>query len=313
MTEPAFSVVIPAYNQEDLVGWALKSVQRQTRPDWEAIVVDDGSTDDTADTVRGLAEADQRIRLITKENRGSSAARNAGIAVSRAPLISFLDSDDMLLPRYLEVMGSALAATPGAGLAYTDAWALDVDRGRFRRATAMSGSRPPDVAPDNPVEVMKLLVHLNFIWISSTLTRRALEDAGPFREDLLFAEDAELWFRVLACGYRAVRPPGILGVKRERAEAKSQEHVRNIGGFQAVLRGVSEDPEMPAEVRELADARIRTLEWQRRAFSGESRLLSVGLATRLRLGRFKRAVLPSREWRETPAAVKEAFPDLQGI
>jgi glycosyltransferase involved in cell wall biosynthesis len=98
---PLFSVVIPTFNRRDLVPRAIESVLSQTSDDFEIIVVDDGSTDDTGDVVRGIA--DPRIRLVSlTRNQGPAAARNAGIAVARGELISLLDSDDEYLPTFLE-------------------------------------------------------------------------------------------------------------------------------------------------------------------------------------------------------------------
>ena len=314
MTAPAFSVIIPAYNERELVGHAIRSVQAQDRSDWEAIVVDDGSTDGTADAVRELAEGDPRIELVSKENAGLSAARNTGIRRARAELISFLDSDDMWLPGYLSAMWDALESNPQAGFAYTDAWALDVDTHRFRRATAMASCQPPAVLPEDPAEVMKLLIRQNFIWVSATVRRQALDDAGLFDEDMKSAEDIELWFRVLARGYRVVRPPGVLGVKRERSDAMSRQDLKNVENLQLVMRKVAEDESLPPDVRDLAAERIGSLERWRRALSGDSRLLALGLAIRLRLGKIQRAILRRRLWRsEPPPEVQRAFGDLQSI
>ena len=100
--EPLVSVVVPAYNRGDCIERALSSIQGQTHGNWEALVVDDGSTDATRDVVERLARSDPRIRLIRHEkNRGAQAARNSGIDAARGEWISFLDSDDTWLPHSL--------------------------------------------------------------------------------------------------------------------------------------------------------------------------------------------------------------------
>lgn len=312
MSGPRFTVVIPAFNEEGIVGDAIRSVQAQTRPDWVATVVDDGSRDGTAEVVREIAAGDQRVRLLSKENEGLSAARNSAIEIADTELISFLDADDRWLPTYLERMAAALDAAPDAGMAYTDAWALDTDRGRFRRATAMSSCRPPDVLPPEPDQIMRLLVRQNFIWVSVTMRRVALEQAGRFRADMTSAEDIELWFRLLAKGWTLVGPVGVLGIKGERPEAMSRQDLKNFVNLQRVMGLVCENPEVPEDVKELARDEVRTLERWRLALSGESRLLSAGLAARLHLGKVKRFLLARREWRrEPPPEVREAFGDLQ--
>jgi len=311
LNTPAFTVVIPAFNERELLPHAVRSVQAQTRKDWEAFVVDDGSSDGTAEAIRPFAQADQRIHLISKPNEGLSAARNTAIERSRAPLISLLDADDMWLPGYLGSMAKALEANPTAGWAYTDAWALDADNGKFRRGTATSSLEQPTVLPENPVEMMKLLIRQNFIWVSATIRRSALNDAGLFDPELKSAEDIDLWLRILARGYSVVRTKEILGIKREREEAMSREGLKNVTNLQEVMTRVAGDETIPAEVRTIAAERINSLERWRLALSGESRMLALGLALRLKLGTVKRALLRRHEWlSEPPAEVQAAFPEL---
>lgn len=105
---PAVSVIIPAYNASEWLPAALGSLSAQTCPDWEAMVVDDGSTDSTAAAAQRLAAKDARIRLLRQANAGVSAARNAGIAASEGEYICFLDADDLLHPQALELALGAL-------------------------------------------------------------------------------------------------------------------------------------------------------------------------------------------------------------
>ncbi len=93
------TIVIPLYNKRSLVERAIRSIQEQTFEDWRLIVVDDGSTDDGGDIVRGIA--DGRIELIRQSNQGPGAARNAGIARAESEFIAFLDADDQWYPWYL--------------------------------------------------------------------------------------------------------------------------------------------------------------------------------------------------------------------
>ena len=98
------SIIIPAYNRGHKISEALKSIQEQTFPDWEAIVVDDGSTDDTVAVVEEFCRNDSRIVMLRhKLNRGAQAARNTGIKAARGEWIAFLDSDDQWLPESLEL------------------------------------------------------------------------------------------------------------------------------------------------------------------------------------------------------------------
>jgi len=111
---PAVSVVIPLHNKGPYIARALNSVLAQTFQDFEVIVVDDGSTDDGAEVVRGFD--DPRIRLIQQENQGVSAARNRGIEAARAELVAFLDADDEWMAGFLETIMRLRTLYPEAGL-----------------------------------------------------------------------------------------------------------------------------------------------------------------------------------------------------
>jgi glycosyltransferase involved in cell wall biosynthesis len=112
--KPAVSVVIPLFNKGPYIARALNSVLSQTFQDFEVIVVDDGSTDNGRDVVRGFG--DPRIRLIQQENRGVSEARNRGIDAANTMLIAFLDADDEWLSRFIDTILRLRALFPEAGL-----------------------------------------------------------------------------------------------------------------------------------------------------------------------------------------------------
>jgi glycosyltransferase involved in cell wall biosynthesis len=115
-------VVIPCYRQAEYLAEAVESVVGQTYRDWEIVIVDDGSPDDTAAAAESLiaAHPDRRIRLLRQANEGLAAARNAGIAASSGRYILPLDADDILLPEMLERTTALLDAEPGVAIAYTD-------------------------------------------------------------------------------------------------------------------------------------------------------------------------------------------------
>jgi glycosyltransferase involved in cell wall biosynthesis len=119
---PAVSVVIPCYEQAEFLGEAVASVISQTWTDWEIVIVDDGSKDDTARTAQRLVEQHphHRIRLLSQQNQGVSAARNNGIAISTGRYILPLDADDMLKPPMLERTVAILEGNRSVSIAYTD-------------------------------------------------------------------------------------------------------------------------------------------------------------------------------------------------
>ena len=113
---PAISVIIPVFNTEPYLANCLASIYGQTFENFEAIVVDDGSTDGSADIARTIAEKDSRFRIVSQENKGLSEARNAGIEVAQGDWITFVDSDDMLAPNFLHALFDAIMET-GADIA----------------------------------------------------------------------------------------------------------------------------------------------------------------------------------------------------
>lgn len=241
-----------AHNSAATIGQAIGSVLLQTRHDWELIVVDDGSTDSTAAIASSFDDA--RIRVVGQENRGPAAARNAGLRLARAPLVSTLDSDDLWLPDYLAVMGRALEAAPEAALAYTDAWVLDDATGRIRKTTEMAWQEPPDPPPEEPGAFFEELLRRNFVYNSVSARRDVLLALGGYDERLLTGEDWELWLRVAASGARCVRAPGILGVHRDHAHSLSADTRRMRAGKLEVYRIVERDWETDDGVRALARA-----------------------------------------------------------
>jgi glycosyltransferase involved in cell wall biosynthesis len=256
---PRYSIVVPAYNAAAYVESAIRSALLQSEHDLEVIVVDDGSEDDTAARVRRID--DERVRLIEQTNRGPSAARNRGIAAARGDLVVMLDSDDLLLPEYLELMGRALAAAPGAGFAYTDAWVLDAASGRVRRTTMTSNQRPPRTPPNEPAAFFALLLERNFVCPTVTVRREALGQVGGFDERLWRAEEWELWLRLTAAGFGASRAARTLAVHRDRSGSLSTDLAKMIEGIREVYRIVAEEYAVDEALKERA--RVRRAAWQR--------------------------------------------------
>jgi len=116
---PLVSIVMPTFNRADTIGRAIASVLAQTHEDWDLIVVDDGSTDDTAARIQGM---DARIRILRQDNQGVTAARNTGLAAVRGDLVAFLDSDDEWLPHHLALAVAFFAACPDQQLLTSEFW-----------------------------------------------------------------------------------------------------------------------------------------------------------------------------------------------
>ncbi len=116
MSVPKFSIVIPVRDRADLIGQTLESIRCQSFDGYEVMVVDDGSTDGTPESVHLCSKKDPRFRLISQNPTGRSAARNTGIENSIGEWLVFLDSDDLLQPRALETFSSLIDSCPSGGM-----------------------------------------------------------------------------------------------------------------------------------------------------------------------------------------------------
>ena len=296
-----FSVIVPAFNAATTVGSAIASVLSQTRTDFEVIVVDDGSTDATRETVERIS--DPRVNLASQPNRGPSAARNAGIKLARGELISFLDSDDLWLPSYLGRAAHALEATANVGFAYTDAYAFDSHSGKVRRRTAMGRMRPPIPPPEDRDAFLLELLERNFIYNSTTVPKSVLEAVGGYDEAKTTAEDYDLWLRIITHGYRAAWIPGEHALYRLHAAQESRNLAKMGRGLFGVYQDLSKE-EMPSTAhRELLARRLRETEQNMRI---SSRIAAAIIPQRL-IKAVKRAGI-GEAWYDTPPAdVAAAF------
>lgn len=188
---------MPAYNSGAYIAEAVRSVQAQTYPDWELVVVDDGSTDETAGIVRDISRADARVRYIFQQNGGQGKARNAGLRHARGDLIAFLDSDDLWLRDKLELQVEVLRREK-ADLVFSDGFIFEgEDTESDSQTFAVICGRYAGA------EMLRLLLIFNRIPVLSVLARReSIEGAGLFAEGREYqnCEDYELWLRLARRG-----------------------------------------------------------------------------------------------------------------
>jgi glycosyltransferase involved in cell wall biosynthesis len=217
---PLVSVIIPAYNCAAFIREAVDSALAQDDAAVEVIVVDDGSTDDTAAI---LASYGDRIRLLSQANRGCAAARNLGLSHARGRYVAFLDGDDAWWPGKLRHQLQALAQT-GHRMAYSRfiAWHPDA-AGRYPPAERMFSSEGMAQVSDcalvtgNTYEALLLDC---IVWTSTVLVEKtALDQAGGFDESLELGEDYDLWLRLS-------RSLPMLGL--EQPTALYRQHPRSI-------------------------------------------------------------------------------------
>jgi glycosyltransferase involved in cell wall biosynthesis len=210
---PFVSVVIPTFNRAHQVQAALKSVLAQTYPEFEVIVVDDGSTDGTGEAIQRLISQQlgngKRIRYFFQPNQGQSAARNKGIAEGCGDWIAFLDSDDVWLPEKLEWQFRAIEEFKDKCCAcITDARLVD-NFGKDTTAFCQWGKRYERTLGMDPEASATLVRCREPFWVSNLLVRTdVVKQVGSFDADLGYAEDHDFLFRLsLATTFCYVNKP----------------------------------------------------------------------------------------------------------
>lgn len=178
---PQVSIISPCYNQDKYLSEAIDSVLAQTLQEWELIVVDDGSTDNSAEIAQAYAAKDNRIKYVWQENAGPSAARNKGVALTSAPLLFFLDGDDRLHPEILQRGVEYMQSHDDCVLYYTRAQFFDKRSGEF----VLNYTSYRDELTANNIDCACMIRRTDFLRV------------GGFDEDLRGYEDWEFFIRLL--------------------------------------------------------------------------------------------------------------------
>lgn len=203
---PEVSVVMPAYNAEKYISESINSVVSQSFKNWELIIIDDGSVDQTAAIVKNFCQKDERIIYYHQRNKKQGLARNAGIERSRGALIAFLDADDIWLPEKLETMVGELKKS-GHDLLFSDTFILEESAG------VNSGQLPktysvPEKQYSGYDGLKEFLEYNKIPTLTVVLKKEPLVQVGMFN-DRSMAEDYEVWLKLLLNGntFRSVAKP----------------------------------------------------------------------------------------------------------
>lgn len=279
---PRFSVTIPAYNAASTLAETVASVQAQTFADWELVIVDDGSTDDTRALAEGLASADPRIRVISQENRGSGGAYNTAVRNARADLLVMLSADDLLMPQHLATMDAFIAENPDAAVFTCGGW-YEYEDGRRELQRLHEAWVSPEGAS------MADLLSACFFGAGAVYRRDVFDSVGGFREDI-YAEDYLYWLMALAHGYRHRYIDHPLAIHRRNAVQKSAAALRvrqadEHAVTEVLASGLLGEEDLAAARRVMRGLR-RNIAIRRAAGA----VLGHGLATRLlgRVGAWRR-------------------------
>jgi len=244
-----FSVIIPVYNGEKFIDTAINSVLSQTFTDWELIIVNDGSSDNTLQVLQKYTSSD-KILVINQENGGVSAARNNGIAHAKGTHIAFLDADDIWYPNHLEVMHDLINKYPSAGLYGTFTKTQLVNGGEITECDFFN-NRDTDVL----LEDFFAAYHMDksakmFTVITTCISKEALTKTGGFPVGCKIGEDLELSLRVAAYFPVALSKIATALYQKENSSATKDKSFDPDWGFFETVKELYLDTEIPDSKKE---------------------------------------------------------------
>ncbi len=243
-----FSIILPVYNGAHVIGEAIESVLAQTEPDWELIIIDDGSVDHTREVLQPYA-VNGKIQIIFQQNSGVSAARNAGAKRAKGAYFAFLDADDVWYPNHLAVMRDLIEKYPTAGL-----------YGTFTRTELQNGGklddcnfldRNEDVLLEDFFEAYSNDRSAKvFTIITTCIAAGAFAKAGGFPKECAIGEDLELSLRVAA-----YYPVVLSGMATAVYRKQNSTATKNVSfdpdwGFFDTVEPLYSDAGIPAKKRE---------------------------------------------------------------
>ncbi|MCL4294781.1 MAG: glycosyltransferase [Anaerolineae bacterium] len=238
---PRASVIIPCFNHGHYLGEAVQSVLNQTFPDFEVIIVDDGSTDNTPEVAQAFTDC--RIRYVWQENKGLPAARNTGIRASSGEYVAFLDADDWFLPDKLEWQAGFLDEHPGVGIV-AGGWIETDEQGRSLQTVEPWHWKPH-------LGLAECVMGVPVVPSSVQVRRCWLDAVRLFDECLHWREDWDLWLRLVADGCRFEWLPIIVCRYRLSGSNMARNAKRMRDGGLVALDKLYTRPDLPDDVRAL--------------------------------------------------------------
>jgi len=231
LAPPLVSIITPAYNSSGFIAETLKAALAQTCADFELIVVDDESTDDTIDVVHEIAAGDPRVIVMVSPHGGPATARNVALDAVRGRFIALLDSDDVWMPQYLESQLTILGRHRDCAIVTANAF----NRGGWLDGQPIWRS----TRGVRRLSLRDLIRRENSVCIMSVFRREVLDRIGGFDHRYTGNEDYEFWLRAANAGFGIVQNLQPLGYYRRRDDSVSSNDVRMLHGITAVLESVS--------------------------------------------------------------------------
>jgi glycosyltransferase involved in cell wall biosynthesis len=261
------TVVMPAYNTARYIRQAIESALAQTVRDFELIVVDDGSTDGTAEIVEEFAQRDARVRLIRQPNQGIGAARNTAMAHGSGCWFALLDSDDLWFPTYLAEQFAVITRRPD--LAVLSANALNLGGPNDGRPY-QNAFYPHEI---QHVSLLELIRREDAVCILSMFRREVVDTIGGFDTDLRSSEDYDFWLRAAVAGFRIGFNPKPLGAYRRRTDSVSADEARMLEAIVIPLERVRQICECRPDIHEAAGRQLARFARRRLVVSAKKALL----------------------------------------
>lgn len=280
---PLVSIVTPAYNSSAYIGETIAAARAQTMSDFELLIVDDGSTDDTIDAVHRASDGDPRVRVLHAAHGGPAAARNVALAAGRGRFYALLDSDDVWVPTYLAEQVAQLDRHPEIAI---------VSANGFSRGGPLDG-RPlwAETSGVHEVGLHDVLTNDLAVLVMAVFRREVFERIGGFDPAYTGNEDYEFWIRAANAGFRILQHRRPLVHYRRRPDSLSSDEIRMLRGMIGVLQSAAQrrgpiERERDAIDRQLAHLREEMVRIQMRsslaARDGRTAALSLKTLSELR-------------------------------
>jgi len=294
---PAVSVIMPAFDAERYLPAAIDSVLRQTYADLELLIVDDGSSDETAQIGRWYAARDPRVRVLQQPNAGPGPARNTGFRAAQGRYLAFLDSDDEWDDTFLAEHVAILDARPD----------VDVVIGNARNRGGARDGQPsrPVRGEGMPITLAEILADETCLFIMAVFRREVVDAVGGFDPDLLTNEEYEMWIRAALAGFTFTRHTKPLGWYSCRAGSLSSSDRLMLTGILRVFAKTR--PSLPAgsPERAILDRQVVRFEAEVARIERKQRLIAVAPLVGHLLLKLRRTLRHLRERSEQVKVVPE--------
>jgi len=238
--KPRFSVVVPAYNASRTLSETLESIRCQDFDDWECVVVDDGSADETPATVAGFRDRDSRFALVQQSNMGAAVAYKTAISAASSDLLVICAADDLLLPTHLKAMDEFIRVNPGFDIYSSNGQYLYDDSG-LRRVVYEDS----DWRSERSLSLEQVIMQC-FYSVGAVVRRSAYEAVGGHRRGV-YTDDYDLWLRAMARGAKHKYTPQVLSVHRvsdfQQSANLKRLYESNLDVYRQLLRTTNLRPE----------------------------------------------------------------------